>query len=41
MAVLIIYFRSPPPSMTGSKRADPEMLDLVRLLGASRFDMIR
>ena len=41
MAVLIIYFPITAAFYDGLKRADPEMLDLVRLLGASRFDMIR
>jgi putative hydroxymethylpyrimidine transport system permease protein len=41
MAVLIIYFPVTAAFYDGLKRADPEMLDLVRLLGASRFDMIR
>jgi putative hydroxymethylpyrimidine transport system permease protein len=41
MAVLIIYFPITAAFYDGLRRADPEMLDLVRLLGASRFDMIR
>ena len=41
MAVLIIYFPITAAFHDGLKRADPEMLDLVRLMGASRFDMIR
>jgi putative hydroxymethylpyrimidine transport system permease protein len=41
MAVLIIYFPIAAAFYDGLRRADPEMLDLVRLLGASRFDMIR
>ena len=41
MTVLIIYFPVTAAFYDGLKRADPEMLDLVRLLGASRFDMIR
>lgn len=41
MAVLIIYFPITAAFYDGLRRADPEMLDLVRLLGASRFDTIR
>jgi len=41
MAVLIIYFPVTAAFYDGLKRADPEMLDLIRLLGASRFDAIR
>jgi putative hydroxymethylpyrimidine transport system permease protein len=41
MAVLIIYFPVTAAFYDGLRRADPEMLDLVRLLGASRFDTIR
>ncbi len=41
MAVLIIYFPVTVAFYDGLRRADPEMLDLVRLLGASRFDTIR
>jgi putative hydroxymethylpyrimidine transport system permease protein len=41
MAVLIIYFPIAAAFYDGLRRADPEMLDLVRLLGASRFEMIR
>lgn len=41
MAVLIIYFPVTAAFYDGLKRADPEMLDLVRLLGASRFDTLR
>lgn len=41
MAVLIIYFPIAAAFYDGLRRADPEMLDLVRLLGASRFDTMR
>jgi len=41
MAVLIIYFPIAAAFYDGLRRADPEMLDLVRLHGASQFDMIR
>lgn len=41
MAVLIIYFPIAAAFYDGLRRADPEMLDLVRLLGASRLDTIR
>ncbi|MEZ5824633.1 MAG: ABC transporter permease [Geminicoccaceae bacterium] len=41
MAVLIIYFPVTAAFYDGLRRADPEILDLVRLLGATRFDTLR
>ncbi|MEZ5848138.1 MAG: ABC transporter permease [Geminicoccaceae bacterium] len=41
MAVLIIYFPVTASFYDGLRRADPEILDLVRLLGATRLDTLR
>ncbi len=41
MAVLIIYFPIAAAFHDGLRRTDPAMLDLVRLLGASRLDTVR
>ena len=41
MAVLIIYFPVTAAFYDGLKRAEPEILDLARLMGATRIDMLR
>ena len=41
MAVLIIYFPVAASFYDGLRRADPELLDVVRLLGGSSLDALR